>query len=151
LFNAFKNQGAITCDLYTKNSLTSQNGNSIGKRRILAVDDDPDITLTVKMALEDIGLFQVDSFNDPELALSSFKPGLYDLALLDFRMPKMYGHELYDEMKKIDGKIKVCFMTAIYLNYEALRDAFPTIEIECYIQKPVQIKDLVRRVNAELK
>jgi two-component system, OmpR family, response regulator ChvI len=64
------------------------------KKRILAVDDDPDITLTVKMGLEDSGLFQVDTFNDPELALSSFKRGLYDLVLLDFRMPKMYGHEL---------------------------------------------------------
>jgi DNA-binding response OmpR family regulator len=54
------------------------------------------------MGLEASGLFQVDTFNDPEIVLSSFKPGLYDLAVLDFRMPKMYGHELYDEMKKID-------------------------------------------------
>jgi DNA-binding response OmpR family regulator len=109
------------------------------------------ISLTVKVGLEASGLFQVDTFNDPEVALSSFKAGLYDLAL-DMRMPKMYGHELYDEMKKIDeGKLKVCFMTATYQNYEALRAAFPTIEIECYIQKPVEIKDLVRRINAELE
>jgi DNA-binding response OmpR family regulator len=120
-------------------------------RRILVVDDDPDITLTLKTGLEPSGLLQVDTFNDPELALSSFKPDVYDLALLDLRMPKMYGHELYDEMKKIDGTLKVCFMTATYQNYEALRAAFPTIEIECYIQKPVEIKDLVRRINAELE
>ena len=87
----------------------------------MAVDDAPDITLTVKLGLEASGLFEVDTFNDPELALSSFKPGLYDLALLDMRMPKMYGHELYDEMKKIDDRLKVCFMTATYQNYEALR------------------------------
>jgi two-component system, OmpR family, response regulator ChvI len=127
--------------------LTSQNN----KSRILAVDDNPDITLTVKMGLESSGLFEVETFNDPELALSSFKPGLYDLVLLDMRMPKMFGHELYDEMKKVDNKVKVCFMTATYQNYEALRAAFPTIEIECYIQKPVEIKDLIRRINAELK
>jgi two-component system, OmpR family, response regulator ChvI len=127
--------------------LTSQNS----KRKILAVDDTPDITLTVKMGLEASGLFEVHTFNDPEVALSNFKPGLYDLALLDMRMPKMYGHELYDEMKKIDGRLKVCFMTATYQNYEALRAAFPTTEIECYIQKPVEIKDLVRRINAELE
>ena len=127
--------------------LTSQNG----KRTILAVDDDSDITFTVKVGLEASGLFEVDTFNDPELALSSFRPGLYNLALLDMRMPKMYGHQLYDEMKKIDGRLKVCFMTATYQNYEALRAAFPTIEIECYIQKPVGIKDLVRRINAELR
>jgi hypothetical protein len=45
-------------------------------------------------------------------------------------------------MKKLDGRLKVCFMTATYQNYEALRAAFPTTEIECYIQKPVEIKDL---------
>ena len=117
----------------------------------MAVDDDPDITLTVKVGLEASGLFEVHTFNDPEVALSCFIPGLYDLALLDMRMPKMYGHELYDEMKKIDNKVKVCFMTASYQNYEALRATFPTIEIECYIQKPVEIKDLVRRINAELQ
>ena len=125
--------------------MTGQNSNS--KRRILAVDDAHDITLTVKAGLEVSGLFEVDTFNDPELALSSFRPGLYDLALLDMRMPKMYGHELYDKIKKIDGRLKVCFMTATYQNYEVLRAAFPTIEIECYIQKPVEIKDMVRRRN----
>jgi DNA-binding response OmpR family regulator len=128
--------------------LTGQNSR---RRRILVVDDNPDITLTVKTGLEASGLFEVDTFNDPELAISSFKPGLYDLALLDFRMPKKYGYELYDEMKKIDDKLKICFMTATYLNYEALRAAFPTVEVECYIQKPVEIKDLVRRINAELE
>ena len=115
------------------------------------VDDNPDVTFTVKTGLEASGLFEVDTFNDPELALSSFKPGLYDLALLDFRMLKMYGYELYDEMKKIDDKLKICFMTATYQDYEALRAAFPTVEVECYIQKPVEIKDLVRRINAELQ
>jgi DNA-binding response OmpR family regulator len=127
--------------------LTSQNT----KRRILVVDDNSDITFTTKLGLEANGTFEVHTFNDPEVALSSFKPGMYDLALLDMRMPKMYGHELYDKMKKIDGRLKVCFMTATYQNYEALRAAFPTIEIECYIQKPVEIKDLARRINAELQ
>ena len=121
------------------------------KRRILVVDDNSDITITIKTGLEDSGLFQVDTFTDPELALSSFRPGQYDLVLLDFKMPKMYGHELYDEMKKIDGKLKVCFLTATYMNYEDARRTFPSLEIECFIQKPIEIKDLVRRVNAELE
>jgi DNA-binding NtrC family response regulator len=120
------------------------------KKRILIVDDNPDITFTLKIGLEDSGLFEVQTFNAPRLALSSFNPGSYDLALVDFRMPKMYGHELYDEMKKVDGKRKVCFMTATYQNYEALRKAFPTLEIECYVQKPVKIRDLVKRISEEL-
>ena len=69
--------------------MTGHNGNK--KSRILAVDDDPDITFIVKAGLEASGLFEVHTFNDPEVALSSFKLGLYDLTLLDFRMPKMYG------------------------------------------------------------
>jgi CheY-like chemotaxis protein len=79
--------------------LTSQNGNSNGKRRILAVDDDPDITFIVKAGLEASGLFEVHTFNDPEVALSSFKPGLYDLALVDFRMPRMYP-EIADHIRQ---------------------------------------------------
>jgi DNA-binding NtrC family response regulator len=71
-----------------------------------------------------VAYLKFDTFNDPEVALASFRPGQYDLALLDFRMPKMYGHELYDETKKKDNKMRVCFMTATYTNYEALRAAF---------------------------
>jgi DNA-binding response OmpR family regulator len=133
--------------LYIENSLTSQDG----KKRILAVDDNPDITTTIKTGLEDSGSFQVDTFNDPLKALASFKPGLYDLILLDFKMPKMYGHELYDEIKKLDEKVKVCFLTATYSDYESARKVFPMIEIECYIQKPVEIEDLVNRINKELE
>jgi response regulator RpfG family c-di-GMP phosphodiesterase len=76
---------------------------------------------------------------------------VYDLALLDFRMPKMYGHELYDKIKELDSKVKVCFMSSTYVNYEDARKTFPSLEIECFIQKPVKIKDLIKRINAELE
>ena len=79
-----------------------QNNSNITKsiqRRILLVDDEPDITLSFNIVLEDNG-FVVDAFNDPLLALSSFKQGIYDLALLDIKMPKMNGFELCGEIKK---------------------------------------------------
>jgi two-component SAPR family response regulator len=56
--------------------------------------------------------FEVDAFNDPLLALSNFKPNVYGLALLDIRMPKMNGFELYNQIKDIDNKIEACFITA---------------------------------------
>ena len=56
--------------------------------------------------------FEIDSYNDPLLALSNFKPDLYGLALLDIRMPKMNGFELYKKIKDIDNIIQVCFITA---------------------------------------
>ena len=52
--------------------------------------------------------FVVDTFDDPQQALSNFKAGLYDLLLIDVKMPKMNGFELYREVKKIDNKPKVC-------------------------------------------
>ena len=120
------------------------------KRRILVVDDEPDVTFTLKKGLENSRLFEVNTFNDPELVLSNFKPGFYDFLLIDIRMPNMSGYDLYDKMKNIDNKVKACFISAYEINYRALREQFPLIEMECYA-KPIEIDDLIRRINAELE
>lgn len=55
---------------------------------ILIVDDDPDITKSFGLVLEDSGLFErIELCNDPTLALSNFRPDMYDIALLDVKMP----------------------------------------------------------------
>ena len=64
-------------------------------KRILLIDDEPDITFTIKDILED-NRFQVDSFNDPILSLNYYKVSFYDLVILDIKMPKMDGFELYE-------------------------------------------------------
>jgi two-component system response regulator ChvI len=116
--------------------------------RILLVDDEPDIIHVVEMVLEDNG-FLVDSYTDPTLALSNFKPGLYDLLLLDIRMPKMNGFELYQKMKEIDSNVKICFFTASELFYEEYRrlGAYPRVDKENFIQKPFRTKELIRQLN----
>jgi two-component system, OmpR family, response regulator ChvI len=118
------------------------------------VDDEPDIIDILQVGLEENG-FKVDAFTDPELALSSFKAGTYDLLLLDVRMPKLNGFELYQEIKKINdddnNKAKVCYITAYEINYEKIREEFPSLKVDCFIKKPIEIQDLVRRINAELK
>jgi DNA-binding NtrC family response regulator len=121
------------------------------KKRVLIVDDDPDILITYKKGLEDSGLFEVETFADPEETLSNFRSGLYDCLIIDMRMPKMDGFQLYDKMKDIDNKVKVCFITAYEVNYEALRKVFPTLGLECFIQKPIEVSQLVRKINAELE
>ena len=116
--------------------------------RILVVDDEPDIIHVVEMVLEDNG-FLVDSYTDPTLALSNFKPGLYDLLLLDIRMPKMNGFELYQKMKEIDSNVKICFFTASELFYEEYRrlDGLPKVDKEYFIQKPFKTKEMIRQLN----
>jgi len=121
------------------------------KKRILIVDDDADILTTYKKGLEESGLFEVDTFTDPEETLSNFKEGLYDFLIIDIRLPKMDGFELYDKMKAIDNKVKICFITAYEINYRALRQVFPEPKLECFIQKPIEIGKLVERIKSELE
>jgi CheY-like chemotaxis protein len=90
------------------NPLSQQEGK---KRKILFVNDKPDLTTMLKLALESVG-FTVDTFNDPVLVLEGFRPSLYDLVILDIMMPKMDGFELYTHLKTKDPGIKVCFLTA---------------------------------------
>ena len=127
------------------------------KYRLLLVDDDTDILLTFKKGLEEVqntiveGVnLQVDTFADPKEALTSFKAGVYDLLLLDIRMPDINGFELYEELKKIDDKPKVCFITAYDLYYEALKKDFPELDVGCFIKKPISIGDLATRIRKEL-
>jgi two-component system response regulator ChvI len=112
------------------------------------VDDEPDVTYTIKKVLEN-NRFVVDSYNDPTLALSDFRLGLYDLLLLDIRMPKMNGFELYQKMRKIDSNVKICFLTASELFYEEYRrlDAYPTLDKEYFIQKPIRTEELIHQLN----
>jgi CheY-like chemotaxis protein len=120
------------------------------KNKILIVDDDPEITKTFTMVLEDSGLYEVDSYNDPLIALQNFETNFYDLLLLDIRMPNMNGFELYDKIEKIDNKVKVCFISAYDVEDKALRKQFPSLEVKCFLPKPVSIKVLMRKLETEL-
>jgi two-component system, OmpR family, response regulator ChvI len=125
------------------------------KKRILIVDDEVDITLSFSLALEDSGLFEVETSNDPLVALSNYRPNYYDLLLLDIRMPAMNGFELYDKIKKLDNKVKVCLISAYDVDYDALREQFPSLEIDCLlprgvIRKPIQVAKLIERIELEL-
>jgi DNA-binding response OmpR family regulator len=114
--------------------------------KILIVDDEPDLTFGCSMTLRDEG-FEVDTFNDPTIALSNFKPNYYDLAILDIKMPKLDGFSLYHEIKKIDDKIKICFLTASESYYEQYRkDEFIKLDKELFIQKPIENKELIKLI-----
>ncbi|HXW02322.1 MAG TPA: response regulator [Candidatus Nitrosotenuis sp.] len=120
------------------------------KKKILVVDDEPDITTSIKNGLTRNG-FEVTTYNDPVLALESYNVDSYDLLLLDIRMPKMNGFELYREIKKKDNdSTKVCFFTAFEVYYDEFKKIFPNVEVKCFIRKPVTINELVSHINAEL-
>jgi DNA-binding response OmpR family regulator len=123
-----------------------KNNDDDDKKRILIIDDEVDITFTFKLGLEDSGLFTVDTSNDPHDMLFNFKPGMYDLLLMDIRMPKMSGYELYKEIRKIDAKIKVIFLTASE-SFEDFHKVFPTFDKNYYVLKPIEIAELIKRID----
>jgi CheY-like chemotaxis protein len=124
-------------------------------KRILVVDDDPDITLTFKVGLDgyyydDKTRFEVYAYDNPTAALSEFKPNFYDLLLTDIYMPHMNGFELSQKILELDVNIRVCFMSAAEVNIEALREVYPRLSFGCFIKKPVTIEYLVKRLSSEL-
>lgn len=129
--------------------LTNNNNKSITKKRILIIDDENDINLALKVVLENDG-FEVTTFNDPLEALRNLKTNLYDLVLLDIRMPKMDGLSVYQRIRKLDDKVEICFLTAGSLNLdeEFAKQVFPILEKEDrFIRKPVSNEELIKRVK----
>ena len=114
------------------------------------VDDEPDVNLAIKAALEENGFFQVDTFNDAKSALVIFKPDLYDLALLDIKMPGMGGFQLYRKLREMDKKLKICFLTATELMYfgDIDSDVINDLGTDCFVSKPVDTKNLMDRLDA---
>jgi DNA-binding NtrC family response regulator len=122
------------------------------RKRVLIVDDEQDIGIILKNAIERDADFEVNYIDNPVQALPDFKVGLYDIALIDIRMPQRDGFELYLKMRKIDDKIKACFLTAFEIdrlvdNKEKYRELR---EIR-FIKKPITMKDLVENIRKQLE
>ena len=134
------------------------------RRRILLIDDEPDVTLTLKTVLENDG-YAVDVFNDPIIALQNFrkvaeedtsneKKHHYGLVLTDIRMPTINGFDLYQKIREIDKNIKIRFLTASEINYDEFRQKVAsTIDDaqNCFIRKPVENQRLLNTVNELMK
>jgi len=108
----------------------------LSQHRILLVDDEDDILLTIRTGLVDNG-FYVDAYDKPKLALDNFKPYFYDILLTDIRMPELNGLELYKLIKRRDSRIRVCFITAFVDYYRSITENL-NLNLNCFIQNQVQ-------------
>jgi two-component system, OmpR family, sensor histidine kinase VicK len=124
------------------------------KKRVFLVDDDYDHTVTFKVGLELAG-FEVEAYNDSAVALSNFRADHYDLLLIDIKMPKIDGFELYEKISKIDDKVKVWFITAYEIYSKVSKEVSSKTSkeemiLDRFIQKPIEINNLVKQVKSEL-
>ncbi len=116
-------------------------------KKILVVDDEPDLTMLCKMILEDEG-FSVDAFTDSLLALENFKPNFYDLIILDIKMPVLDGFELYKKIKELDAHVNICFLTASEMYYEKFREEeYSFLDKNLFIHKPIENEELIKKIN----
>jgi PleD family two-component response regulator len=131
-----------------QNLLKQIDTTSIKNKRVMLVEDEDDIVMLFEMILgSDAGL-KLDSFTEPFAALNNFISGSYDLIMIDVTMPKMNGFELYHEIRKLDDRVKVCFLTAGEMYDEEIRkESFPELDINCFIRKPIANQDLIQRVK----
>jgi two-component system, OmpR family, response regulator ChvI len=130
-------------------ALTIQEEITMKNKRILLVDDESDVTIVLTFALEDYG-FEVESYNNPLVALSNFKPNYYDLAILDIKMPEMNGFELLREIRKEDENLRICFLTALTELRDHMSDInelSPAFVKDGIIRKPISNKDLLNDIN----
>ena len=124
----------------------------VEKKKILVVNDEPDVTTMLKMTLERAE-FRVDIFNDPVLALESYKPHVYDLVILDIIMPEMDGLELYTQLKGKDSGIKICFLTASSEPYreELLKEKYNQLSKDLFLEMPLPTSEIIREVKKRMQ
>ena len=115
------------------------------RKRILIIDDDPDINNLFKIYLEHDG-FQADAYTNPIDALYYFKKDEYDLILLDLKMPQIDGISMFQALKNKDENVTICLITADLSYLDQLKEKIPNIE-KYVIHKPILLKNLKDKIN----
>lgn len=118
-------------------------------KRILLVEDDPNLGLLLQDYLQLKGKFDVVLCTDGEDGLRTFSRQEFDLCILDVMMPKKDGFTLGKEIRKINQDIPIIFATAKAM----MEDKASAYDLggDDYITKPFRIEELLLRINALLK
>ncbi|MFL6459177.1 MAG: response regulator [Nitrososphaeraceae archaeon] len=117
------------------------------RKRILLVDDEPDLCMIYQIVLQDAG-YECISYTDPVKAMQEFRPNYYGLILLDIKMPILNGFELCKKIIELDKTVQIAFITASEVYYENAREKYyPELDNINYIQKPIGNQELIQIVN----
>ena len=118
-------------------------------KKILLVEDDPNLGLLLQDYLQLKGKFEVVLCKDGEEGLKAFTKQNFDLLILDVMMPKKDGFTLGKEIRKFNTQVPIIFATAKGM-IEDKTQAF-NLGGDDYITKPFRIEELLLRINALLK
>ncbi len=123
----------------------------VGPRRILVVDDDPDILRLLQKSLSASG-YLVDTAADGREAEKKLLGPLPDLLLLDAMLPHVHGFEICGRVKASPRTraMPVIMISAIYRGWRFAQDARETYGADDYVEKPFHLPDLLRRIKQRL-
>ena len=137
-----------TCDSGDKKKRDSKNAGAYESvemtKRILVADDESDICFVLEKVLGENG-FMIDSYKNPLLAFEKFHS--YNLVILDIKMPDLNGFTLYREIKRLDKKVKVCFLTAGEMYYGVYSDIFSSLAAHHFIGNRIDNEELMKWIN----
>lgn len=128
----------------TKHSMSEEGLNA----QILFVEDDPNLSMVLTDYLEMIG-YKVDHARDGEEGLQFFMKGNYHLLILDVMMPKKDGFTLASDIRQINQKVPIIYLTAKNMKEDRIK-GFQT-GCDDYITKPFSTEELSLRIKAILK
>ena len=123
-----------------------------GRRRVLVVDDEPEIRMLVERTLRAQG-YEVETAADGEDGLARVQARPPDLVLLDAMLPKMHGFEVARRLRSDPRTrpVPIVMMTAIYRGWRFAQDAREAYGAQDYIEKPFRLDDFTRRIEAVLE
>jgi two-component system response regulator RegX3 len=113
------------------------------------VDDEQDISTIFKRGLEMRG-YAVDVYNDPHLALSGFRVNLYDIILIDVRMPGLTGFDLARAIWQKDSSAMIWLMTAFEIYEDEAKKVFKDLKNHCFLKKPLTPNALAAHIEKHL-
>ncbi len=144
-FRSGANQDGIN---YTLKIAGSNNSKRNKMRKILVIDDEPEIIKTIKKYLE-MGNYQVFTALDGQKGIEAFLEERPHLVITDLRMPGMGGKEVLKALKDIDEDIQVIIVTG----HSSIEDAIELIKYGAadFLLKPVDIEHLKMTVERSLK
>lgn len=122
------------------------------KRLVVIVDDERDITVLFRDALQKIKGVSVFTFTDPKIALEHFRTNNahYVVLLSDFRMPELNGIDLIKKIKDSNPFVRTILMTAFEINDELFKDYINNEIINAFLQKPISLDTLIKEVSSQL-
>jgi two-component system, OmpR family, response regulator ChvI len=138
-------------ELHAKRKRINQNKNN-SSFNILLIDDDKDILFTYTAIIKSQG-YTITSFSNPYKALDDFStmnPYLYDVVIMDIRMPGINGIKLYSKFKIMNPNVKILFVSALDAVGELL-SLFPEIKDSDILRKPIDSQQLLDKINTTIR